>query len=267
MSTNFITSTDGTKIAYTQEGSGPALVLVDGAMCYRRAGTTPEMMPELSKNFTVYAYDRRGRDESEDTQPYAIEREIEDLKAIMDAAGGNPYVCGFSSGAALAFYGVAAGLKPKKLVLYEAPFVVVDDSDAKPPADCVAALDAMIAQNHRADAVSYFMKTLIGVPSIFLIMMKLFMRKNWQNCLFVAHTLPYDIRIMDQTKWRTPTAAAANITAPTMVIYGEKTAAKLAKASRSLAAAIPKAELKPLAGASHMIKASLLEPVLQEYFK
>src|SRR5262245_42753154 len=117
-----VTSKDGTTIAYEKSGQGPAVVLVDGALCYREFGPARGLAKLLEPNFTVYIYDRRGRGESADTTPYAVEREIEDLDALINAAGGSALVYGISSGAALAMHAaVALDGKFKKLAMYEAP--------------------------------------------------------------------------------------------------------------------------------------------------
>src|SRR6266496_4001008 len=130
-----VNSKDGTRIAYEKAGAGPAVVLVDGAFCFRASGVTPKLMPLLSQHFTVYAYDRRGRGDSGNTEPYAVEREIEDLQAIMNVAGESGYVLAFSSGAGLALQAVARGLRPKKLTLYDPPYDIEIMGDYSVPKD------------------------------------------------------------------------------------------------------------------------------------
>src|SRR6266536_4532980 len=127
-------SADGTKIGYTRAGSGPALVLVDGAMCFRGSSPNDALAKELSPHFTVYNYDRRGRGESDDTQPYAVEREIEDIDALIQEAGGSAFVFGGSSGGVLTLDAAAHGSNITKLAIYEPPFVV-DDSRTPVPED------------------------------------------------------------------------------------------------------------------------------------
>src|SRR6185312_9329139 len=97
LSMSTVTSQDGTTIAYTVSGQGPAVILVDGAMCYRDSGPAGPLAERLAANYTVYIYDRRGRGESGDTQPYAVEREVEDLDALIHEAGGTAYLYGISS--------------------------------------------------------------------------------------------------------------------------------------------------------------------------
>src|SRR5437879_4691813 len=119
---NTVTSRDGTRIAYDKRGSGPALILVDGAFCYRAFGPMPKLAELLSDRFTVYNYDRRGRGDSSDTKPYAVAREVEDLAALFEAAGGSAFLYGISSGAALALRAAGNGLAVRKLAVYEPPF-------------------------------------------------------------------------------------------------------------------------------------------------
>ena len=272
-----VTSKDGTTIAYESAGSGPALVLVDGALCWRAAGVTPTLLPELAKHFTVYAYDRRGRGESTDTQPYANERELEDLEAVVAAAGasaatgdqhsGSPYVCGFSSGAILLMYAIQNGLCPAKVALFEAPLTVVDDTDEKPPADAVAHLQELRAQDRRGDMVRYFMVDLIGVPSIFMLLMKTVMRKGWNSTRKVAHTLPYDISFAERSAWKAPADVGKSITMPCAVIGGGASPAKLKKAVRGTAAVIPGSVVIEVPKQTHMIKPKPMTETLVSFFK
>src|SRR5262249_29137018 len=119
-------SKDGTTIAFDQLGKGPAIILVDGALCSRSFGPMPKLAPLLAQRFTVFTYDRRGRGDSGDTASYRVEREIEDIDALIAEAGGSAYVFGISSGAALVLRAAASGLAIEKLALYEPPFMVVD---------------------------------------------------------------------------------------------------------------------------------------------
>ena len=121
------TSKDGTAIAYEKSGNGPAVILVDGALCYRRLGPMGPISRELASGFTVFTYDRRGRGESGDTAPYAVEREVDDIEALIEVAGGSAFIYGASSGAALALAAASRLESIRKLALYEAPFIV-DDS-------------------------------------------------------------------------------------------------------------------------------------------
>ena len=155
-------SKDGTPIAYDRSGTGPPLIVVDGALCYRASGPSGPMAEALAEHFHVITYDRRGRGDSGDKAPYAIEREIEDIEALIREAGGDAFVYGVSSGAALALEAANCGLPITKLAVYEAPFIV-DDSRPPLPEDFRAQLDEAIATGRRGDAVRLFM-TFVGVP-------------------------------------------------------------------------------------------------------
>src|SRR5262245_53932823 len=128
--TSTVTSRDGTTITYNRAGSGPALILVDGALCTREKGPNGPLAQQLADQFTVHWYDRRGRGDSTDTAPYAVEREIEDLAALIADAGGSAHLYGISSGGVLALEAALRGLPVEKLALYEAPLVV---DDSRPP--------------------------------------------------------------------------------------------------------------------------------------
>lgn len=169
-----VISKDGTHIVYDKTGQGPALVLVDGAFCYRDHGVTPRLVPLLSNFYTVYAYDRRGRGESADTKPYSVGREIEDLEAIVKATKQVPFVCGFSSGAALLLQAVSKGLPVKKIALFEPPYTVVNRDDTPPPRDAGAKLVNLTRQNRKREAVKYFMTNVMGMPAIVVFLFKLF---------------------------------------------------------------------------------------------
>ncbi|MGH3372443.1 MAG: alpha/beta fold hydrolase, partial [Nocardioidaceae bacterium] len=192
-----VISADGTAIAYDRTGQGPAVVLVDGALCSRAQGPMPELAPLLAPYFTVYTYDRRGRNESGDTAPYAVDREVEDLAAVIAEAGGSASVYGTSSGAALALTATAKGLPIDRLVAFEAPFVV-DDTRKPYPSDWGAQLAAATP----GDAVKYFMSKCIGLPGFVVALMRLM--PAWKGMTAVAHTLPYDAALLGDNCWGKP---------------------------------------------------------------
>jgi pimeloyl-ACP methyl ester carboxylesterase len=262
--TERVISKDGTSIAYERAGTGPVLILVDGAMCYRGFGPMPKLAAELEKDFTVYTYDRRGRGDSSDTKPYAVEREVEDMSAFITAAGGSAHVAGVSSGAALALEAARQGLPIKKLALYEAPFIV-DDSRTPIPADFLDQLDAALAKDHRGDAVRMFMK-LVGMPAIMASLMRLF--PVWKKLRAVAHTLPYDITIVKDFQQGKPLPRErwASINIPTLVIVGGKSPKWMLNSMKQLSEVIPNAQHKTLPGQTHMVKAKVLAPALIDFF-
>ena len=254
-------SKDGTRITYDKSGSGPLLILVDGALCSRAFGPMPKLAQLLTGNFTVITYDRRGRNESSDTQPYAVEREIEDLEALISANGGSAFVTGFSSGAALALAAAAHGLNITKLALYEPPFMV--DAGHQPPADSLKQLQTMIAENRRGDAVKFFMKDMVGAPGIMVFIMKL--TPVWSKLKNVAHTLPYDVTILGD--FSLPRARAASVKTPTLISGGDKSPASMQQAVKKLSEVMPNSQLKMLKGQTHNVAAKAIAPELIEFFE
>ena len=257
-----IRSKDGTEIAYERAGSGPAVVLVDGALCYREFGPARDVSKALEDSYTVYIYDRRGRGESGDTQPYAAEREIEDLAAVIDAAGGDAYVMGQSSGAGLALIAAASGVTMRKLASYEAPFVGLNVVKGRTP-DYLGTLNTYLAEGNRAKAVGYFMVTMVGGPWFLPLMMRT-MPKVWKQLQAVAHTLPYDATVMGGD-FEVPTTLG-KITVPTLVMGGSKYAPNMKKAVEGVAAAVPGSTLVILPGQTHQVSPAVLVPELKAFF-
>src|SRR3989442_9280039 len=163
-------SKDSTVIAFDQSGQGPAIILVGGAFTDRSQPTLVQLTALLAPHLTVFNYDRRGRGDSGDTTPYAVEREIEDLDALIKEAGGSAFVCGFSSGAALALEAAASGLAMKKLALYEPPFRIAGGS-SQLPQDFAKHLSELISSGCRGDAAEYFMTQAAEVPAEFVAQM------------------------------------------------------------------------------------------------
>jgi pimeloyl-ACP methyl ester carboxylesterase len=257
-------SKDGTPIAFSRTGSGPALIVVDGALCYRASGPSGPLATALADRFTVYTYDRRGRGESGNTMPYAVEREVEDLEAVISAAGGKAFVYGVSSGAALALEAADRGLPIARLALYEAPFIV-DSSRAPIPPDFLDRVNAAIDRGRRGEAVTLFLK-LVGVPGIFTILMRF--TPAWSKLTAVAHTLPYDITLVKNHEEGKPLPRGqwACATSPTLVMDGGKSPAWMRNAMRSLAEVLPHATYRTLPGQTHMINAKAHLPALVEFF-
>ncbi|WP_410623773.1 alpha/beta fold hydrolase [Amycolatopsis sp. cmx-8-4] len=259
-------SADGTKIAYTRAGSGPALVLVDGAMCYRGSSPNDDLAKELAAHFTVYTYDRRGRGESTDTTPYAVEREVEDLHALVGAAGGTALLFGISSGAALALEAADRGLPVTKLALYEPPFIL-DDTRKPVPADYPTRLDEAVAAGKRGKAVKIFMREGVGLSSGVVAMMRIM--PFWSKLKRVAHTLPYDTAVVGdhQSGEPLPSPAWPQVKIPTVTIDGGKSPEWMRNGVAALAKALPAADHRTLAGQTHIVKAAALAPVLTDFFR
>jgi pimeloyl-ACP methyl ester carboxylesterase len=259
-------SRDGTRIAYDQLGGGSPVVLVGGAMNTRSFGPNGSLAELLAERFTVINYDRRGRGDSGDTAPYSVEREIEDLDALIEAAGGSASVFGISSGAVLALEAANRGLSIEKLALYEAPFIV-DDSRSPVPDDYLRRLEGLVASDRRGDAVRLFMREGVGLPAVFVFMMRLM--PAWSKLKAVAHTLPYDAAFVDDYQKGKPLPAErwTSVTMPTLVAVGGKSPDWMRHAMQELADVLPDATHNTLEGQTHIVKAEALAPVLVEFFE
>ncbi len=257
-----LTSRDGTRIAYERRGVGPPVVLVDGAFCSRRFGPMDKLAPLLAQHFTVLAYDRRGRGESGDTAPYAVDREIEDLEAVIGAAGGSACVFGMSSGAVLSLEAAARGLPISKLAIYEPPYFV-DPADRPPPADSAARLQTLVAAGDRSGAAKYYLRDVIGLPG--LLVTALSLAPAWTQMKAAAPSLVHDATLM--ADFRLPRARLGQVAIPTLVMSGAKSPALLRKAGDAVAAVVPGARRTVLAGQTHDIAAPAAAPVLEGFFR
>jgi pimeloyl-ACP methyl ester carboxylesterase len=266
-----VTSADGTTIAYETAGQGPALILVDGAFCSRAFGPMPALAKELADRFTVYTYDRRGRGDSGDTKPYAVEREIADIEALIDVAGGAAYVHGTSSGAVLALRAAAAlPGKVTKVAAYEPP-MVVDNTRKPPPADYLAQVSAKIAAGRNGDAVAFFMTKMVGAPAFAPVMMRL-IPGVWSKLKRGAPTLPYDFAILGDTQMGTGlpaelVKALGSIDVPTLVADGGKSPEYMHHAADAVAAAVSGAARDTLPEQTHQVKATAIAPVLAAFYQ
>jgi pimeloyl-ACP methyl ester carboxylesterase len=258
---SFVTSKDGTRIAYDRSGHGPALIVVDGALCSRAFGPSPKLAALLARHFTVYVYDRRGRGQSGDTLPYSTAREVEDLAALIDAAGERACLLGLSSGGALALEAAASGLPVTALVAYEPPYV---DDDGQRNGDAhEGQLARLIAEGKRGAAVKYFMNDMVGAPAAMVVVMRL-MPWIWRKLETVAHTLPYDAAVM--TAFKIPRSRFATVRVPALVMNGSKTDPRLQNAARAIVAAVPAALHRELADQTHNVKPHVLAPAVVEFF-
>lgn len=264
---NRVASKDGTSIAYERAGKGPAVILVGGAI--DDGSENAPLLPELANTFTVYNYARRGRGESGDTPPYAVDREIEDLEALIAEAGGSAHVFGASSGGGLALEAAAAGLAIDRLAVYEVPYNL-DDDGPHWNQGVVPKVEELLAEGRRGDVVELFMRTVgssdddiegaRGSPF-------------WPALEALAHTLAYDAACMGDGP--PPTARLARITRPTLVATGGGRpdphagglpAGFMDRAADAIAASIPRAERRIIEGGGHMVDAKLVAPVLERFF-
>jgi pimeloyl-ACP methyl ester carboxylesterase len=253
-----VTSGDGTLIAYDRIGDGPPVILVDGALGYRAFGPMPPLAALLAPHFTVFTYDRRGRGESGDTVPYAVEREIEDLAALIEEAGGSARLYGGSSGAGLVLE--AARVLPGivKMSLYEPPFI----SGGDPGTDHLGTLTELVAAGRRGDALEYFMKDMVGTRAEDVAAMR--KMPMWPILEAIAHTLPYDTAVMGNFHFSP--GRYASIDTPALVMDGEKTDERLRRSSRAVAGALPDARHHTLEGQAHDVAVEVLAPLLINFF-
>jgi pimeloyl-ACP methyl ester carboxylesterase len=257
-----VRSNDGTQIAFDRSGDGPPVILIGGALSDR--GAAGVLAAQVAGAHTVVDYDRRGRGDSGDTPPYAVEREIEDLDALIEEVGGSAAVFGHSSGAALALRAVVHGSGIAKLAVYEPPFIV-DDSRPNLPADYVEHLEALAAAGERSEAVAYFMTTGVGVPSEVVDQMR--GAPMWPGMEALAHTIAYDGRVMGEQMGGSPLPAswADDITLPTLVLDGGNSPPWQHHATAALAELLPHARHRTLEGQDHGADPTVLAPILLEF--
>ena len=260
MATLTLTSKDGTTIAYERSGSGPALILIDGALCSRAFGPSAKLASMLAQHFTVYRYDRRGRGESGNTLPYSIAREVEDIAALIEAGGGSASLLGLSSGAALALEAASSGLSVANLIAYEPPYV--DEAGGGKGDAHERELARLVASGNRGGAVTYFMRDMVDAPRPVVVMLRV-MPWIWNKLKAVAHTLPHDAAVMNG--FRVPRARLASIRTPVLVMHGSKTDARLKHAAQAVASAVPAARHRELAGQTHNVRPDVLTPAAVQF--
>lgn len=256
-----VISNDDTEIVYDKRGNGPAVILVDGALCYRSFGPMPGLAELLAPRFTVYNYDRRGRGDSGDMQPYSVPREVEDIEALIDEAGGSVFVFGTSSGGCLALEAaLTLGDKLKKLAIYEPPYnseKAIQQAWKEYRKD----LAELLAANRRGDAAALFMKS-VGTPDDQIDGMR--QAPIWPIFESVAPTLAYDAAVLGNDR-SVPAERFSKIVTPTLVMNGTVIPFMLDTA-QALVNAIPQAQHRTLEGQSHDVNLPVLAPVLEEFF-
>lgn len=257
-----VTSKDGVEIAFEKFGRGPALILVGGALSDRNGGKS--LAARLSDHFTVYTLDRRGRGDSTDAKTYAVEREIEDLAALVEHAGGSAFLYGASSGAALALQTAAklGAAKVPKLALYEPPYGSADEKQKQEFAEQKRQTNNLIKTGQPGDAAAYFL-TAIGIPSETLEKMKA--SPQWEVFKQIDFTLAYDYEVLGNGT--VPQTIAQAIAVPTLVMDGQNSLEFMHATADQLAQLIPNAERKTLAGQTHQAEPEATAPVLIEFFQ
>src|SRR5215204_4595685 len=259
---NKVSSPDGTPIAFDRLGDGQPVIVVGGAMCDR--ALTGPTAKELAKRFTVINYDRRGRGDSGDTAPYAVERELEDLGALIAEAGGRASVYGHSSGAALALHAAVAGLPIAKLVLHE-PAYVPDAEERRTSRKYAESIKVILSEGHRGDAVKLFFAT-VGMPQEMVDEMR--QTPRWAELEAMAPTLAYDSEVMGDrsTGGTVPTDLVGRVTTESLVLVGGASPAWMIDIGRQIADVLPNGRHRILVGQEHVVTPEVLVPVLAEFF-
>jgi pimeloyl-ACP methyl ester carboxylesterase len=261
-----VTSKDGTSIAYDRQGSGPPVILVGGAFVDRSENAP--LAAELARSHTVLNYDRRGRGDSGDTLPYAVEREIEDLEALIAEAGGSAHLYGVSSGGALVLEAAAAGVAADRLAVYEVPYDLADDSTER-HREYLASLEAALAEGRRGEAAALFMR-MAGASEEMIEGAR--SSPMWPGLEAIAPTLPYDAACLGDSL--PPTDRLARITQPTLVATGGASPDSFVagggdffdRAADAIAASVPHAERQVIAGQTHAADPTVLAAVLERFF-
>jgi pimeloyl-ACP methyl ester carboxylesterase len=255
---NTVTSADATTIAFDHLGAGAPIILAAGA--FNDRSTTAPLARALAQRFTAVNFDRRGRGDSADAPEYAVEREIEDLAALIAEVGGVAAVFGYSSGANLVLKAAAAGLAITRLALYE-PAFVVDDSRPRPPDDMAHQLAELIAAGRRGDAVELFQTEVVGMPPEVVAQMRDAPFRPGLEA--IAHTLVYDATIVGDLTL--PTELVAAITAPALVIDGDQSPPVMRAAAQAVAETLPNGRSHSLAGQDHTIDPQATAPVVADF--
>lgn len=254
-------SKDGTMLAYDVYGNGPALLFITGATCFRSFEPVLHDAEIFAEQFSVYNYDRRGRGDSGNTLPYAIERELEDIEAMIDAAGGTAYVYGHSSGAILALEAaMRLGDKVSKLVLYD-PAYAHDEASRNEFMELGERLNELLDNGKNDEAISFFLEG-IGIPEEAIAGMK--HSPQWATMIALAPTLAYDTAIASDLP---PIERASRLATPTLIIVGEESPASILEVANQLNGAIPKAKYRKLEGQDHMANPEVLLPILSSFLK
>jgi pimeloyl-ACP methyl ester carboxylesterase len=253
-----VASADGTVIAFDQYGDGPPVIMTVGAFSIR--SQTEPLARALAPRFTAVNYDRRGRGDSGDTAPYAVEREIDDIAALIQQAGGSAAAFGHSSGATLALKAAASGLPITHLVLYEPPFNT-DDTDALLPAGFADELAGLVSAGRRGDAVELYQTQAVGIPEEVVAQLRHAPFRPGLEA--IANTLAYDAAIIGDRSL--PAGPLAAVTVPALVITGELSPPFLRNAAQAAAERLPNGRLAVLPGQTHDLNPDATAPVMAEF--
>jgi pimeloyl-ACP methyl ester carboxylesterase len=266
-----VTSKDSTRIAYDTYGEGPAVIMVDGATATRAFGGSTELAQRLAREgFTMYVFDRRTRGESGDTQPYAVAREVEDIEALIDQAGGTAYLYGISSGGALALEAAAAlGDKVKKLAVYEVPYMGVDPARV-PAREIFTNTRQLVSEGKNGEAFAEYMGKVAGLPEQILAGMK--QAPFWPMMEAVAPSLVNDATVMFGRDFTPQKELLEKISVPVLALSGDVDmlpgvdTSFMRKAAQAIANMVPHGKYQLLPGQSHNVDAEVIAPVLSEFY-
>ena len=253
------TSDDGTTIAYERTGDGPPIVLVAGAFGDRHA--FGDLTQHLAGRFTAVTYDRRGRGDSGDTPPYEVERELDDLEAVIQAVGGGAFVHGMSSGAVLGLRAAASAVHIDRLSVMEPPYR--PGGAQQLPEGYLATMAELTSAGRRGEAVAYFMTAAVGLPEQAVEHAR--QSPGWPAMEAVGHTLLYDSIIVGEGE--VPTHLLGTIALPTLCIDSTGSPAWLRAGAEAVARAVPGAMRRTLEGGFHEAPPELLAPALTEFFE
>jgi pimeloyl-ACP methyl ester carboxylesterase len=254
-----IKSHDGTSIAFEQGGKGLPIIFVFGAFNDHKRAVP--LASTLQQRFTTYVYDRRGRGSSGDNQPYAVQREIEDIDALITEAGGSALVFGHSSGATLALHAAASGSNITEMVLYEPPFDV-DGSRPRPPADLAGQIAQLVSCGRRGDAVELFQLKGVGMPEEVVVQLRNAPSRSALEA--VAHTLVYDVLITGDLSL--PTDLIGSVATPTLILAGDASPPFMQSAARAVADVLPNGQHRLLPGQTHDILPEVTAPIIEAFF-
>lgn len=256
---NTVQSKDGTTLAYDVYGSGPALIYITGATCFRAFEPVVHDASVFSGQFTVYNYDRRGRGDSGNTLPYAIEREIEDIDALIDAAGGSAFLYGHSSGAVLALEAaLRLGDKVRRAVIYDASYVQ-DAAEQQAYGELIHSVTTLLDQGRYEDALIAFLRG-IEMPDDAIDWMQ--QSPQWPTMIALAPTLAYDTLLTSEPP---PLERLSHLTTPVCILYGELSPPSIHAVAAQLCAAIPNATCQQVAGQDHMPPPEIVLDILTTF--
>jgi len=253
------TSADGSTIAYDKSGTGPAVILIGGAFSTRQG--VGALAPLLAAHFTVYAYDRRGRGDSTQASPYAVEREVEDLAALIEAAGGSADLYGHSSGGMLALEAAARGLPVTHVAVYEAPYTETPAGYAS-VSNWRETVERALQADDRDAAAKAFLR---GTGADDAGVQAMSSQPWWPGLLGVAHTLPHDLALMGDGS--VPVERMRRITVPTLLLYGAESPEWAGAAVADLAAAIPGSKQVAMQGQDHNADPATIAPEIMDFFR